>query len=47
VSRGDVPDLTSAPKYARIGIWQTVLVVVMVFAATGMARGIGVETVGE
>ncbi|WP_321817735.1 MULTISPECIES: DUF2214 family protein [unclassified Paraburkholderia] len=47
VSRGDVPDLTAAPKYARIGRWQTLLLVVMVFAATGMARGIGVETVGE
>ncbi|MDR3096943.1 MAG: DUF2214 family protein [Paraburkholderia sp.] len=41
VRRGDVPDLTSAPKYARIGAWQTALLVVMVFAATGMARGIG------
>ena len=44
VRRGDVPDLTSAPKYARIGAWQTVLLVVMVFAATGMARGIGLAT---
>ncbi|WP_322046162.1 DUF2214 family protein [Paraburkholderia sp. J67] len=47
VGRGDVPDLTGAPKYARIGLWQTVLVVVMVFAATGMARGIGLDTGGE
>ncbi|HTR06810.1 MAG TPA: DUF2214 family protein [Paraburkholderia sp.] len=47
VRRGDVPDLTSAPKYARIGVWQTVLLVVMVFAATGMARGIGLDTGGE
>lgn len=47
VGRGDVPDLTSAPKYARIGVWQTVLLVVMVFAATGMARGIGVATAVE
>jgi putative membrane protein len=44
VRRGDVPDLTRAPKYARIGTWQTVLLVVMVFAATGMARGIGIDT---
>jgi putative membrane protein len=41
VKNGDVPDLTRAPKYARIGMWQTLLLVVMVFAATGMARGIG------
>ncbi|SDD56079.1 DUF2214 family protein [Paraburkholderia lycopersici] len=43
VRRGDVPDLARAPKYARIGAWQTVLVVVMVVAATGMARGIGLD----
>jgi putative membrane protein len=39
--RGDVPDLTAAPKYSLIGAWQTVLLVAMVFAASGMARGIG------
>jgi putative membrane protein len=44
VRRGDVPDLTGAPRYARIGAWQTVLLVVMVFAASGMARGIGIDT---
>lgn len=43
VRRGDVPDLTGASKYARIGAWQTVLLVVMVFAASGMARGIGLD----
>lgn len=43
VRRGDVPDLTGAAKYARIGVWQTVLLVVMVFAASGMARGIGLD----
>ncbi len=42
VRRGDVPDLTGAARYARIGTWQTLLLVVMVFAATGMARGIGI-----
>ncbi|WP_028216016.1 DUF2214 family protein [Paraburkholderia oxyphila] len=47
VRRGDVPDLTGAPKYARIGAWQTGLLVVMVFAATGMARGIGLATGGD
>ncbi|CAG9199079.1 conserved membrane hypothetical protein [Paraburkholderia tropica] len=41
VKNGDVPDLTRAPQYARIGRWQTLLLIVMVFAATGMARGIG------
>ncbi len=44
VRRGDVPDLTGARRYARIGTWQTVLLVVMVFAATGMARGVGLDT---
>ncbi|WP_233863730.1 DUF2214 family protein [Paraburkholderia adhaesiva] len=43
VRRGDVPDLTGATKYARIGAWQTVLLIVMVFAASGMARGIGLD----
>jgi len=42
-----VPDLTGAPKYARIGRWQALLVVVMVFAATGMARGIGLDMGGD
>ncbi|WP_321783183.1 DUF2214 family protein [Paraburkholderia sp. J94] len=41
VKKGDVPDLARAPQYARIGRWQTLLLIVMVFAATGMARGIG------
>lgn len=41
--RGDVPDLTVAPKYSRIGAVQAVLLVVMVFAASGMARGIGAQ----
>jgi len=39
--RGDVPDLTKAPAYSRIGGVQAALLVVMVFAAAGMARGIG------
>jgi putative membrane protein len=43
VRGGDVPDLTGAPRYARIGAWQTALLVVMVFAASGMARGIGID----
>jgi putative membrane protein len=35
------PDLRKARKYARFSVIQTVLLVLMVFAATGMARGIG------
>lgn len=41
--RGDVPDLTVAPKYSRLGSLQALLLVVMVFAASGMARGIGAQ----
>ncbi|CAG4905794.1 DUF2214 family protein [Paraburkholderia saeva] len=37
---GTTPDLTRAGRFARIGTLQTVLLVVMVFAASGMARGI-------
>jgi putative membrane protein len=43
VRRGDVPDLTQASRYAHIGAWQTTLLIVMVFAASGMARGIGLD----
>lgn len=39
--QGTAPDLRRAAYYARIGTWQTVLLIVMVFAASGMARGIG------
>jgi putative membrane protein len=35
------PDLRKARQYARFSVIQTVLLVLMVFAATGMARGIG------
>jgi len=41
--KGDVPDLTVAPKYSRLGGMQALLLVVMVFAASGMARGIAAE----
>lgn len=37
---GRTPDLTRAGRFARVGTLQTVLLVVMVFAASGMARGI-------
>ncbi|WP_083237260.1 MULTISPECIES: DUF2214 family protein [Burkholderia] len=39
--RGLMPDLGRARAYARIGHVQAVLMIVMVFAAAGMARGVG------
>ncbi|CAM2340494.1 putative membrane protein [Burkholderia vietnamiensis] len=41
VRRQQPPDLRRARTYVRIGHWQAVLVMVIVFAAAGMARGIG------
>ena len=41
LGKGGVPDLTSAPGLARISYVQAVLVVLMVLAATAMARGLG------
>jgi len=41
VRQGDTPDLAGAGRFARIGHWQSILLIVMVFAASGMARGIG------
>ncbi|WP_109478140.1 DUF2214 family protein [Paraburkholderia sp. C35] len=38
---GETPDLSRARRMARIGHWQGILLVVMVLAASGMARGIG------
>ena len=38
---GQVPDLRKARFYARLSVYQTILLVLMVFAATGMARGVG------
>ena len=42
VAQGVVPDLSSAPRIARVSAIQAVLVVLMVFAAPAMARGYGV-----
>jgi putative membrane protein len=42
VAQGVLPDLSSAPRIARVSVIQAVLVVLMVFAATAMARGYGV-----
>ncbi|ACC70052.1 DUF2214 family protein [Paraburkholderia phymatum] len=44
IRNGDAPDLSRAGRFARIGHWQSILLVVMVFAASGMARGIGAAT---
>jgi putative membrane protein len=42
LSRGTQPDTRAAPAFARISFVQAVLVMLMVLAATGMARGYGV-----
>ena len=42
VARGSVPDTRAASRFARISFVQAVLVVLMVLAATAMARGYGV-----
>jgi putative membrane protein len=42
LARGQPVDTTAAPRLARIGFLQAVLVTFMVLAATGMARGYGV-----
>lgn len=39
--RGDAVDVVAAPGLARISYLQAVLVLIMVAAATGMARGLG------
>ncbi len=39
--RGESPDLARAPTFARISQIQALLVILMVFAATAMARGLG------
>jgi putative membrane protein len=41
VSRGEAPDTRAAPLLARISFVQAGLIVLMVFAATAMARGMG------
>ncbi len=44
VAQGEVPDTRGASRFARISFVQAVLVVLMVLAATAMARGYGVVT---
>jgi putative membrane protein len=41
-ARGNAVDTSRAPLLVRISLLQAVLVILMVFAATAMARGIGV-----
>jgi putative membrane protein len=41
IARGELPDTRAAPLLARISLVQAGLIVLMVFAAAGMARGIG------
>jgi len=41
VSRGEAPDTRAAPLLARISFAQAWLIVLMVFAAAAMARGMG------
>ena len=41
VGRGELPDTAAAPRLARISFAQAWIVVLMVFAATAMARGLG------
>src|SRR6266516_215726 len=42
VARGGVPDTGAASRFGQISFVQAALVVLMVLAATGMARGYGV-----
>jgi putative membrane protein len=42
VARGDAPDTRGASRYAQVSFVQAALVVLMVLAATAMARGYGV-----
>ena len=44
VARGEAPDMRVASRFARISFVQATLVVLMVLAATAMARGFGVVT---
>jgi putative membrane protein len=44
VAHGTLPDTTRAARYARISMIQGLLVLLMVIAATGLARGFGSQT---
>lgn len=42
IRRGELPDTTRAPAFATTSTVQAVLIVLIVIAATGMARGFGI-----
>lgn len=44
LAAGAVPDTGPAARYARVSLIQALLVVVMVLAATGLARGFGASS---
>ena len=44
IRKGAAPELQNARRYAHLSVIQTILLVLMVFAATGMARGIGLPS---
>ena len=44
IRKGAAPQLQNARRYAHLSVIQTILLVLMVFAATGMARGIGLPS---
>lgn len=46
VARGESPDTSAAGRFARISYIQAVIVVLIVLAATAMARGMGVAPRG-
>jgi putative membrane protein len=41
LAQGNIPDTSPATRYARVSMVQAVLVLLMVAAAAGMARGVG------
>jgi putative membrane protein len=41
IRRGELPDTTQASAFATVSTVQAVLIVLIVIAATGMARGFG------
>jgi putative membrane protein len=41
IRRGGMPELTRAPTFARISLAEAMIVIAMIAAATGMARGYG------
>lgn len=41
LATGQLPDTSNAASYARTSTLQTILVIIMVIFATGMARGVG------